>query len=279
MYKSLKTMNKTERIQNYLYEFFSTRFEHLDFIYRSTHQNRVTDIYTLNNGPELMDFLISIHGNVEDSLFAKQLIPQKFATPQLLINSLIRFRSFLNDHQELLDSNNTVAQAYYVVEELQRIKNEYLSMLNYALSIFDYEEPSIPYQELRYSLITGNFEHFVELLKSLIASVPYAISKSSEGHFHVIVHVILKLLGFDVLSEELTNKGRIDAVLRLSDKICILEFKFDETGDKSQEALEQIIDKDYAAKFKIEGLQIYGIGISFNSVKKNIVGYEARKLD
>jgi len=225
-----------------------------------------------------MDFLISVHAQVEEELYAERLIPHNFATPELLIRTLISFRSFLNDHQALLDSNSPGDYAYYIIEELQRMKDEYVAMLTYALDIFDFEDTPVPYQELRYSLIIGNFDKFIELLKSMIASVPYGISKTREGHFHVMVHVILKMLGFDIISEEQTNIGRIDAVIRLTNKICVLEFKFENMGDKSQEALEQIISKDYARMFQLTGLPIHAIGIGFSNKSKNIEGYKTKCL-
>ncbi|MCD8292024.1 MAG: PD-(D/E)XK nuclease domain-containing protein [Prevotella sp.] len=41
----------------------------------------------------------------------------------------------------------------------------------------------------------------------------------SEGYFHSNIHLVLKLLGVNVISEDATNIGRIDAAIELIDKI------------------------------------------------------------
>jgi hypothetical protein len=136
----------------------------------------------------------------------------------------------------------------------------------------------IPYQELRYKLITKNVPDFIDILKSILASVSYAITKTQEGFFHSNVHLILKLLGFEIISEEQTNNGRIDSVIRFSDIIYIVEFKFNENEDLSNEALQQIKDKEYALKFAYEKKDILGIGVSFSKDNRNINGFKFEKL-
>ncbi len=272
-------MDKIKRIEKYLFEFFSNRFEDLDDFYRTTHRDRQYGIYNLKDGPRLMDFLISIHSYIQEKFYFQNLMPQKFVTPDALLSSLEGFKQYLNDNQKYLDLNSDGENTNYLVSEIQRIKNELIQSIDYTKKIYDYEDTVIPYQELRYKLITNNIPEFVTILKSILASVSYAISHSKEGYFHSNVHLILKLLGFEILSEELTNNGRIDAIIRFSDKIYILEFKFNENTDLSSEALQQIKDKDYALKFKVENKDIYGIGISFGEDEKNINGFKSEKLN
>ena len=228
-----------------------------------------------------MDFLHAIHGNIEDQFCFKKLIPHKFATPDALLIALDLFGKYLEDNQKYIDANIDGDNTNYIVIEIQKIKNEIVQAIDYAKIIYDYEDTKIPYQELRYKLITNNIRDFVEILKSILASVSYAITKTKaqEGYFHSNAHLILKLLGFEVISEELTNNGRIDAVIRFSDKIYILEFKFDKNQDLSKEAIQQIKDKEYALKFLTENKAIYGIGISFSIEARNINGFRTEKLN
>ena len=111
-----------------------------------------------------------------------------------------------------------------------------------------------------------------------MATVPYAIAKTQEGYFHSNIHLILKLLGFEIISEELTNNGRIDAVIRFIDIINIIEFKFGNTTDLSKSALEQIKEKKYAQKFLVEHKEIIGMGVSFNDVDRDINGFVFERL-
>lgn len=266
-------MSKVKRIEKYLFEFFSNRFEDFDMFYRSTHRDRHTGIYNLKDGNRIMDFIISIHSNIEDHFYYEHLVPHKFATPDALFRSLDLFKKYLNENQKLLDKNYKRENTSYIIHETQKIKTELVEMIDYAKKLYDYEDTLIPYQELRYKLITRNIPDFVNILKSIMASVSYAITKTLEGYFHSNVHLTLKLLGFDVISEEQTNNGRIDAVIRFSDTIYILEFKFNNEDDLSADALQQIKDKRYPEKFFIENKEIIAIGISFSEKTKNINGY------
>lgn len=272
-------MDKIKRIEKYLFDFFSNRFEDLDLIYRATHRDRRSGIYLLKQGNKLMDFLISIHSNVEEQFYFQNLIPHKFATPDSLFAALDWFKQCLNDNQKYLDLNYAGEDTSFIVNDIQRIKNELVQAIDYTKRIYDYEDTVIPYQELRYKLITNNISDFIDILKSILASVSYAITKTQEGFFHSNIHLILKLLGFEILSEELTNIGRIDAVIRFSDKLYIVEFKFNDNNDLSEEALNQIKDKEYALKFTVERKDIIGIGISFSRATRNINGFKYEKLN
>jgi hypothetical protein len=226
-----------------------------------------------------MQFLIDIHANIEEYFYAEKLIPQNFATPEVLLNSLDTFKRYLSENQKLLDINYCEESTDHIVTEIQNIKDELIQAIDYTKIIYDYEDTVIPYQELRYKLIVNDTGGFINILKSILSSVSYAITHTQEGFYHSNVHLILKLLGFDIMSEEMTNNGRIDAIIRFSDKIYIVEFKFNKTKDISDEALQQIKDKEYALKFTIETKDIYGIGISFSTDKKNINGFKTEKLN
>jgi hypothetical protein len=271
-------MNRVKKIEKYIAEFFSERFERLDWFYRTTHEQRTHGIYQLKQGTDLMDFLISIHSNVEDHLYFDRLIPQKFVAPDNLFSYLGNFKVWLNEHQHLLDINFQGEDTDYIVTETQKIKNDLVNMIDYVKHIYDWEDTNVPYQDLRYSLLTKNIPAFIGTLKSILATVSYSIERIHEGYFHANVHLILRLLGFDILSEEPTNNGRIDAVIRFSDLIYIVEFKFGQENDLSRIAMDQIHEKDYAQKFQHEHKEIIGIGVSFDEAERNINGFVFEQL-
>jgi hypothetical protein len=271
-------MNKIDRLEKYISDFFSIRYPDIDFVYRVTHRDRRNGVYLLEKGPKLMDFIMAIHGNVEDELIAPKLIPEKFATPEKLFKFLTNLKDYLNNHQHLLDINNKGEDTDEIVFRVQTIKDDLVAMIDYSKQVYEMEDVMIPYQELRYNLVTKNIPKFIEILKSILSSVSYAITKVHEGYFHSNIHLVLKLLGFDIISEELTNNGRIDAVIRFMDIIYIIEFKFENSADLSNAALQQIKEKKYAQKFLIEHKEILGIGISFDKAEKNINGFVFEKL-
>jgi len=266
-------MTKTERIEKYIADFLSTRMEEWEELKTLIRRKRHTNIYSLKEGPKLMDMLLSLVSVCREKLYASQLVPQNFATPEALIEFLKEFRNMLEQFQPYLTMNSDEIQLDFIVQDLQKMKNEMVQAIDYIMRMYDYEDTVIPYQELRYNLIVGNVDAFIGILKSILASVSYAIAKVREGYFHSNVYLILRLLGFDILAEEITSKGRIDATIRFSDAIYILEFKFDQSKDVSNIALQQIKDMQYAQKFDHLGKNITLVGISFSEEEKNINGY------
>ena len=112
------------------------------------------------------------------------------------------------------------------------------------------------------------------MLKILFASLSYSIAKTKEGYYHSNVHLILKLLGFEIKSEEETNIGRIDAVIRFVNTIYILEFKFQEKGNSAEIAMKQIKEKKYHEKYLIEKKNIIALGIGFSNELRNISDFK-----
>jgi len=158
----------------------------------------------------------------------------------------------------------------HTLGHLQDISNELVDFFDYLIEIYDSEELSLLYKELRLALASKDFDGFFARLNSILASVSYAISKQKEGHLHSNIHVILKMLGFDIQSEETTNLGRIDAVIRFTNIVYIFEFK----NGKAKEALAQIEEKKYYEKFILDNKEIIGVGVGFG--EKGIKKFEVK---
>jgi hypothetical protein len=212
-------VNKVEKIERYIQEFFSTRYSDYKAFYKSESENRRVGIYKLKNGSELLDFLENIMGNIEGKLYMEKLVPQQFASAESLVDYLKWFKGYLEENQRLLDVNKIEGRTLYIIDQLQTTKMELVVLLDQLLLIYDKEDGNIPYQELRHALITKDLDSFFKDLNSILASVSYAIAKVQEGYLHSNIHVILKLLGFEIDAEQTTNNGRIDAVLRLASTI------------------------------------------------------------
>jgi hypothetical protein len=138
------------------------------------------------------------------------------------------------------------------------------------------------HEKLRYedglagSLEKGDFLGFIEVLKTIFASIPYHNYASNiiaryEGYYSSVVYVYLKALGYEVICEDSTNKGRIDLTIKLPDKVVIIEFKV----DKEESAIKQIMERRYFEKYGAEGKRIYLLGIKFDSKERNIVAWES----
>ncbi|MBZ4642451.1 MAG: AAA-ATPase [Deferribacteraceae bacterium] len=130
------------------------------------------------------------------------------------------------------------------------------------------------------SLLNANLKEFEDTLKSIFSSIPYNnysnnFIQNYEGFYASVVYIYLQSLGLQIIGEDVTNKGRIDLTVFIGDKIYIIEFKVD--ANKG-EALNQIKEKNYSQKYLNKSLEIYLVGIEFDSKDKNIVNFEYEKL-
>ncbi len=125
-------------------------------------------------------------------------------------------------------------------------------------------------------------EGLKELLHSFFASISYEryrknLLSSFEGYYASIMYTIFASLGYHVIAEDTTNKGRIDLTVITALAAWIFEFKVkrDEShGEKSP--LEQIKRKGYSEKYKAKGLKIWEIGIVFDPKTRNIIQWDQR---
>ena len=133
---------------------------------------------------------------------------------------------------------------------------------------------------IKKALKENDFESFINHLKTIFATIPYTnyannIISKYEGYYSSVIFVYLMALGYDVIPEDITNKGRIDLTIKAKDKILIIEFKVDA---EREEPIYQIKQRRYYEKYLSEGKEIYLIGISFSSEERNIVDYEIEKM-
>lgn len=118
--------------------------------------------------------------------------------------------------------------------------------------------------------------------QALFASIPADWYRKSplaqyEGYYASVFYSQLAALGLDVQGEDVTNKGRIDLSLRLKNHVYLFEFKVIEQTPEGK-ALQQLIDKGYAEKYRQPGVSITLIGVEFSKAERNIVGWDVQQL-
>ena len=91
-----------------------------------------------------------------------------------------------------------------------------------------------------------------------------------EGYYASVIYSFFAGMGITVIPEDVGNLGRIDLTVQLANHTYIIEFKMVKRKSKANNALQQIIQQDYAAKYSGT---IYQIGIEFSEAKRNIVGF------
>ena len=117
------------------------------------------------------------------------------------------------------------------------------------------------------SMERGDAEHFMELLQSFMAGIPYELVRNMEVHFQNMIYIIIKLMGLYVLAEYRTSRGRIDLLVGTDKYVYVIELKLD---GSAEEALAQINEKDYALPFTADGRKVIKIGANITSATRNI---------
>jgi hypothetical protein len=132
------------------------------------------------------------------------------------------------------------------------------------------------YRQIYKSLQTGDLKQTRDILRGLFASIPYQLHVDLEAYDHSLFSAVMTVLGFNMDVEVSVSKGRVDAVLELSDKVYVMEFKYEKcptdisSEDKQKlfgaaltKGMEQINEKGYHKKYLGSGKTIYLAAFAF----------------
>ena len=126
--------------------------------------------------------------------------------------------------------------------------------------------------ELADALEDGDIDGFIDSVNALFASIPYQIiPKENENYFSSLMHVLLKTLGYMVLSELSTYKGRADAVIKTKNFIYIFEYKM--APIPAIEGINQIKTKGYADEFMSDPRKKIAVSIVIDKEKRCVSEY------
>jgi hypothetical protein len=118
-----------------------------------------------------------------------------------------------------------------------------------------------------------NIEQFIECIRRWYAGIPYSITDKNQNEqlYQSLIYAALMGFGADVEAESQTADGRIDIALKLADCIYIIELKYGKTAD---EALDQIIAKDYAVRFAADPRPVVAVGLNISQDRRTIDSYK-----
>jgi Predicted AAA-ATPase/PD-(D/E)XK nuclease superfamily len=126
-------------------------------------------------------------------------------------------------------------------------------------------------KDMQQALLAQDLTQVQTILNSILADLPSeTFQKQSEGLYHGLVHLIFNYLGMFIDSEVHSAQGRADAIVQTPTHVYIFEFKFNKSA---QAAIEQIKQRNYAAKYRAANKVITGIGVNFNAKEKGIDGW------
>ena len=118
----------------------------------------------------------------------------------------------------------------------------------------------------------------LEELKAYLESLPYVegFKKKleevavAEGFYEWSFYLIFSMLNVYVQTQVKCARGRADMVVFMPDAIYVMELKLNGTA---QDALDQIRDKGYAARYATDGRRIVKVGMGFSVEKRALTDY------
>ena len=124
---------------------------------------------------------------------------------------------------------------------------------------------------------TDDLSSFIGAIRTFYAGVPYQWEKENrnEHYYHALLYTLLVAFGADVRCEESSAKGCSDITLLMSKGIYVMELKYDKSAD---EALQQIDERGYAEKYRLDGRPVTKVGIAFSSEERNITEWKACEI-
>ena len=125
----------------------------------------------------------------------------------------------------------------------------------------------------------GDIDAFMMHLKSIIGGIPYNTIKENETYHErdgeVAVYLVFSLMGQFAQTEVHCPGGRADTVVHTADAIYVFEFKMEDSATP-EDALAQIEERGYAARYLSEGKKVLCIGVTFDAKTRNIGAWKVR---
>jgi hypothetical protein len=178
---------------------------------------------------------------------------------------------------------------YLTIKEIQKIDAEEAYILNYPnkevrqsfnrelLFYITHEYQTDITSKLKIAIIQENIQEIKNQIEIFLNSISYNILKN-EYVYQAAIYGLIYSTGFNIIIEDNTSKGRIDLTMIVNNSIVyIIEFKVIQNSKDKEQALKQILQKQYYKKY-LNYEKIYIIGIEFDKSKKHIAHFDFKQL-
>jgi len=132
-------------------------------------------------------------------------------------------------------------------------------------------------------LQSNDFPALEAHFQALFAAIPFDWHRKNEiaryeGYYASVFYSHFAALGLDIRVEDATSRGRVDMTVFFEGRVYIFEFKVVDQEPEGR-AMDQLVARDYAAKYRSRGEPVYLIAVEFNREQRTVVGFEARTAD
>lgn len=133
------------------------------------------------------------------------------------------------------------------------------------------------------ALLNHDLDKLQAHLKSLFAGLPHDWYRNNpiaqyEGHYASVFYSHFAALGLAITVEDTSNQGRVDMTVNFDGRIYLFEFKVVEQLPEGK-AIQQLINKGYADKYRACGKLIHLVGVEFSSEKRTIIAFDVQTIE
>ena len=183
---------------------------------------------------------------------------------QVLMLPLMVQTGYLTIKSSMTRGNSVVCTLGYPNMEVSEAMSRHLAQ---GFSNLRQSEFSSISNQIFDALYAGDPEKVLEGVKCFFENIPYDLQVKYEKYYQSLFFSIFLMLNAQATAEVRTASGRIDAVVGTPDYLYLFEFKIRGT---SEEAMAQIEEMGYAAKFASDPRKVFKIGCAFDWEKRNL---------
>ena len=127
-------------------------------------------------------------------------------------------------------------------------------------------------------LLVNDFDGLETLFEAFFASIPYQWHTNNEiahyeGYYASVFYSYFASLGLSITVEDSSREGRLDMAVEFNGNVYLFEFKVVE-GASAGAAIQQLKERDYAAKYRGRGEAIFLIGVEFSRETRSVAAFE-----
>ena len=128
--------------------------------------------------------------------------------------------------------------------------------------------------DLQRLLQTGDLDGLEAWFRAAFAGIPYQWHSRNaiadyEGYYASVFYSFFVGAGALVTPEDSASTGRADLTVQVAGRLYVFEFKVFAESQQGA-ALQQLQERDYAAKYRLCGLPIHLVGVEFNAQTRNV---------
>ena len=231
-------------------------------------KQRFADYWFASGTPTFLIDLLHERNDVKLLLESTQIQTSGFDSfdPATIETKLLMFQTGYLTVKSIARSRFSEEWTYTLGIPNEEVRKSLMTYLVAAYAVFPVSETVPMRDRMLGHLFDGHVMAFERAMQEMFARIPYQLHIPREAYYHSMLLLWLSLLGFDVMGEVPTDKGRIDAVWTWEERVVIAEIKYAPEGDSEpllKDALAQIRERRYHERYAGSDRRIALLAIAF----------------